>query len=247
MDDQRIGRVVRALRHRLRWRQSDLATRAHVTQDDVSRVERGRASHMTLDKLRCIGGALDAEMVVTVRWRGGEIDRLLDEGHAAIVGWVMALLEELGWEAQPEVTYAVRGERGSIDVLAWHAPSRTLLVVEVKSELTSVEETLRRHDAKQRLAPGIASERFAWSDPSAVCRLLVMPDSTTARRRIERHAAVLDHAYRLRASAARGWLKRPAGSASALLFAPLTRGVRSRRASFSRRRIRRQKSPVTRA
>jgi transcriptional regulator with XRE-family HTH domain len=247
VDDQRVGRVVRALRHRLGWRQSDLATRARVTQDDVSRVERGRASRMTLDKLRRIGGALDAELVLTFRWRGGEIDRLLDEGHAAIVGWVMGLLESLGWEAQAEVTYAVYGERGSVDVLAWHAPSRTLLVVEVKSELTSVEETLRRHDAKQRLAAEVASERFGWGAPSAVCRLLVLPDSTTARRRIERHAAVLDHAYRLRGSAARGWLKRPAGSASALLLAPLTRGARTRRGTFSRKRIRRQKTGVTRA
>ena len=247
MDDQRVGRVVRALRHRLNWRQSDLATRARVTQDDVSRVERGHASHMTLDKLRRLGGALDAELVLTVRWRGGEIDRLLDEGHAAIVGWVMALLEDLGWETQPEVTYAVYGERGSIDVLAWHASSRTLLIVEIKSELTSVEETLRRHDSKQRLAADVASERFAWRDPSAVGRLLVMPDSTTSRRRVERHAAVLDHAYRLRGSAARSWLKRPTGTASALLFAPVTRGVRSRRGTFNRRRIRSRRSVATRA
>jgi hypothetical protein len=202
---------------------------------------------MTLDKLRRIGRALDADLILTVRWRGGEIDRLLDEGHAAIVGWVMAQLEEFGWEAQAEVTYAVYSERGSIDVLAWHAPSRTLLVVEVKTELTSVEETLRRHDAKQRLAADVARERFGWSGPSAVCRLLVMPDSTTARRRVERHAAVLDHAYRLRGSAARSWLRRPAGAASALVFAPLMRGVRSRRGALSRRRIRSRKPVAARA
>ena len=199
---------------------------------------------MRLDKLRRIGAALDADLVVTLRWRGGEIDRLMDEGHAAIVGWVMDLLAQLGWEAQAEVTYAARGERGAIDVLAWHAPSRTLLVVEVKSELTSVEETLRRHDAKQRIAAEVAAERFGWGVPSAVCRLLVLPDSSTARRRVERHAAVLDHAYRLRGPAARGWLKRPAGAASALVFAPLTRGVRNGRGSFSGRRVRRQRSGV---
>lgn len=244
MDDQRVGRIVRALRHRLGWRQSDLAARAGTTQDDISRVERGRAGRMRVDKLRRIGAALDADLVVTLRWRGGEIDRLMDEGHAAIVGWVIGLLEQLGWEARPEVTYAVRGERGAIDVLAWHPLSRTLLVVEVKSELTSVEETLRRHDAKQRLAAEVAAERFGWMDPGAVCRFLVLPDSSTARRRVGRHATVLDHAYRLRGSAARAWLTRPAGSASALLFAPLTRGVRSRSGSLSRRRIRRREPAI---
>jgi hypothetical protein len=68
----------------------------------------------------------------------------------------------------------VFGERGSIDLLAWHESSRTLLVIELKTELTSVEETLRRHDSKVRLAPGIARERFGWIRPwsrgSSCCR-----------------------------------------------------------------------------
>jgi hypothetical protein len=40
------------------------------------------------------------------------------------------------------VTFSIYGERGSIDLLAWHSETRTLLVVELKSELTSIEETL---------------------------------------------------------------------------------------------------------
>ena len=73
------------------------------------------------------------------------------------------------------------GERGSIDLLAWHEASRTLLVIEFKTELTSIEETLRRHDSKVRLAPGIARERFGW-DPAVDARLLVLPEDRTARR-----------------------------------------------------------------
>jgi len=240
MDDLRVGRVLRALRHRLGWRQIDVANAADLTQDDISRGERGRMRDV--GKLRRHAAALDADVVVTVRWRGGEIDRLLDEGHAAIAGWVVRMLAELGWEVQAEVTFAVRGERGSIDVLAWHASSRTLLVVEMKTELTSLEETLRRHDAKQRLAAGVAADRFGWDRPSAVCRLLVVPALTTPRRHVARHAAVLNLAYRLRGDDARRWLRSPDGAPSLLLFAPVTRGVRGRRDAVSRRRVRRTRS-----
>jgi transcriptional regulator with XRE-family HTH domain len=238
MDDQRIGRTIRALRHRLGWRQVDVARRARGTQDDVSRVERGRIGTMTVDKVRRLAAALDAELVLTLRWRGGEVDRLMDEGHAALVGWIVSILVDAGWEAQAEVSYAISGERGSIDVLAWHASTRTLLVVEVKTELTSLEETLRKHDAKQRLAAEVAQARFRWSGPGAVCRLLVLPALTTPRRHVAKHAAVLDRAYRLRGTAAREWLNMPGGSASALVFAPLTHGARRRRGGVSRRRIR---------
>jgi hypothetical protein len=81
-------------------------------------------------KLRRHGMSLDAEVIVFARWRGGEIDRLLDEGHAAIVGWLVTVLTDLGWQTRTEVSYSEFGERGSIDILAWHAESRILLVVE---------------------------------------------------------------------------------------------------------------------
>ncbi|HEY4190087.1 MAG TPA: hypothetical protein VGM28_06685, partial [Candidatus Limnocylindrales bacterium] len=61
----------------------------------------------------------------------------------------------------------IYGERGSIDILAWHAATRTLLIVEVKTEIASAEEMLRRHDAKVRLGPAIGRERFGIA-PGAV-------------------------------------------------------------------------------
>jgi hypothetical protein len=75
-------------------------------------------------------------------------------------------------------------------LLAWHARTRTLLVIELKSELTSVEETLRRHDVKMRLASRIALERFRWQ-AAIVGRLLVLPDERTARRRVAADFGVL--------------------------------------------------------
>ena len=49
MDDLRLGLVCRALRRRLGWRQVDLAERAGVSQDMVSRIERGLLSGIPLE------------------------------------------------------------------------------------------------------------------------------------------------------------------------------------------------------
>jgi Holliday junction resolvase-like predicted endonuclease len=68
----------------------------------------------------------------------------------------------------------VYGERGSIDLLAWHEATRTLLVVEVKTEVASIEATLRKHDEKVRLARRVAADRFGWQ-ATVTSRLLVLP------------------------------------------------------------------------
>ena len=114
----------------------------------MSLVERGRIEDVSVRSLRALARAVGGELRLDLWFRGGELDRLLDEGHASLVGAIVARLEGLGWECRPEVSFAVFAERGSIDVVAWHPATRTLLVIEVKTELVSVEETLRRHDVK---------------------------------------------------------------------------------------------------
>jgi hypothetical protein len=191
---------------------------------------------MALDSVTTLLATLDARLVVTIAWRGGQLDRLLDEGHAGVVARVAALLQASGWEIVPEATYAIYGERGSIDILAWEPRSRTLLVVEVKTEISSAEELLRRHDAKVRLAPAICRDRFGVP-PAAVGRLLVVADTSTNRRRVARLDSVLSPVYRLRGAALREWLRRPAGSIGGLLFIdPLVRGPGTARGGARRRR-----------
>jgi hypothetical protein len=58
-----------------------------------------------------------------------------------------------------------------------------LLVIELKSELTSVEETLRRLDVKVRLATRVAGERFGWRAVAAA-RLLVLPSSCAPKTNV---------------------------------------------------------------
>jgi len=94
-------------------------------------------------------------------WRGGAVDRLMDERHATLIGAAATTLRDAGWEVAIEITYSVYGERGSIDLLAGHGRTRTLLVAEVKFELASVEQTGRKLDEKVRIASTrLCRERF---------------------------------------------------------------------------------------
>jgi hypothetical protein len=201
-------------------------------------VERGLIDPMAIGKVRRVLAAVGAELVLQVRWRGGELDRLLDEGHAALVGVATERLAARGWNVQVEVSFAVYGERGSIDLLAWHPATGILIVGEIKTEIVSIEETLRTHDVKVRLGALIARDRFGWKS-RAVTRLLIVPDASTVRRRIARHEAIFRRAYPVRGIELRTWFQQPTPIAGGLIFLSPTHGVRARRHFRSRRRVRR--------
>ena len=229
MDDVRAGRLLRALRRRARLTQKQLGALVGVSQQELSVLERGHFDAVQIRTVRQVFRGLEASVDLEIRWRGGAIDRLLDERHAAVVGATADLLSASRWEVVPEVTYNHFGDRGSIDLFAWHAPSATLLIVEVKTELASVEATLRKHDEKTRLAREVAAERFGWR-PTTVARLLVLPDQRTARRQVERAERVLARTYPMRGWAARRWLTNPIGRGDGLLFvSSTTRPGRSQR------------------
>jgi hypothetical protein len=90
----------------------------------------------------------------------------------------------------------------------------------VKTELTSIEGTIRRLDVKDRLCAAIVRERFGWN-PVTVSRLLVVLDGATARRRVAAHDRSLRVAFPARGAEVRRWLREPRGRVSGLLFAAL--------------------------
>jgi transcriptional regulator with XRE-family HTH domain len=128
MDRFRFGRAVRALRQRCGWRQVDLAERAGLSQSFVSRTELGQIGPSALDDLIAIATALDGQLTLDFRWRGEQLDRLVDEAHATLVDQVVSVYREARWDVAVEVTFSIFGERGSIDVFAWH-PVRQVVAV----------------------------------------------------------------------------------------------------------------------
>ena len=243
MNNPQIGRIARALRHRLGLRQTDVAERVGVSHDVVSRLERGVLDGLPIRTLRRLFEAFDAEVIITVRWRGGELDRVVDRRHASLAEVMASRLRDLGWTVEPEVSFSEFGERGSIDLLCWRSGVRTLLVVEIKIELTSIEETIRRHDVKTRLAARIGGARFG-SASAVVARLLVLPDDRTPRRQVERFGELLLRAYPLRGRAVRGWLREPSGPCSGLMFLTSADDPRRRQRLSPARRISR---PISRS
>ncbi len=238
MDDARVGRSIRAVRVRKGWRQRDVAAAAGVSQDAVSRLERGRLGGMTVDSIRAIGGAIGVLIDLTPRWQGGEVDRLLGWRHSALHEQVAARFAQLpGWTTVPEVTFSVYGERGAIDVLAWHAPTRTLLVIELKTEIVDVQDLLGVLDRKRRLAPRIAADR-GWA-PRAVGAWVIVAEGRTNRRRVTAHHTVLRAALPADGHAIRAWLAAPAGEIAALSFWPRNDAVRPSGRLDPVRRVRR--------
>jgi transcriptional regulator with XRE-family HTH domain len=236
VDTIRIGRVVRALRIRLRWRQIDLAMRAGVSQSLIARVERGGADRLTVKVLEAILAALGARLNVRADWNREAADRLLDADHAALVELVLQMLRDFGWEVLPEVSFAIAGERGSIDILGWHAATQTLLIVEVKSIVPDVQATLFVFDRKVRLAGRIGAER-GWP-ARRVAQLIVVAESRTARRRVEAHAATFEARLPDRSRAIRAFLAAPGGHPDlrGLWFLPNRTGASSRQRVVRRSR-----------
>ena len=222
MDDVRVGRILRALRRRLQLTQAQLGGRARLSQQAVSLVERGHGSKLSGDTMRRLFAAVDARWEPVVTWRGGEIDRLTDQDHAALVAETVRRLRALGWQVAVEVTYSEYGERGSIDVMAARLELRAVVSAEIKSGLSVIDATVRKTDEKDRIVRRVlCRERFGFR-PEHVGRLLVLQSDDRSRGRVRRAAEILDVAFPARGSAVRAWLRRPAGDMSGLLFFGIT-------------------------
>ena len=160
VDPIRLGGAIRAVRIRLRLRQLDVAQKSGLSRSTVSRIERGEMGSLSIDAVLSVARALGMRIDLVPRWRGGELNRLLSAGHSALHEYpsrAFARLHE--WLVAPEVTFSVFGERGVIDVLAYHPRRRALLVVELKTQLVDVQGLLGQIDRYRRLARRIARDR----------------------------------------------------------------------------------------
>jgi transcriptional regulator with XRE-family HTH domain len=226
VDAIRLGLGYRALRQRRRLTQAELGSKARVSGSVICRIERGRADRVAVHTLVRVAAALDARIDVRLLWQGEGLDRLLDARHARLVDLVLDILSSSAWEVATEVSFNVYGERGSIDILAFHPSTGSLLVIEVKSVVPDIQSMLSALDRKGRLARDVARER-GWH-VSTVSRLLVLPNDRTARRRVDDHTTTFRIAFPARTVQVRGWLRRPEGAIQGVMFVSDLRQARTR-------------------
>jgi transcriptional regulator with XRE-family HTH domain len=236
MDDHRIGAVLRAIRQRKGWRQADVGARSRISASTVSRIERGALDALQIGTLRRVAEALGARLDIVVRWQGADVGRLLDARHAAMHEAVAGLLASVdGWVFEPEVSFSIYGERGIIDILAWHPARRVLLVIELKTEIVDVSGLLGSMDQRRRLAWRIARDR-GW-DPNVVGMWVVVADSRTNRRALAAHVGVLRAKFPMDGRGMRRWLRDPSERVDALGFLPHRHGMAVRRTLAPIRRV----------
>ena len=218
MDDFRFGTVLRLVRQRRGWRQQDLAGKTGFSQSAISRMERGHIGTHSIATVRAVAAALDIRVDLIPRWRAGDLDRLLNGGHSMLHELVARMFRDdlPAWVLSPEVSFAIYGERGVIDILAWHPGRRALLVIELKTDLADMNELVGTFDRKRRLARQIARSRGL--DPVSVSAWLIITSSRTNRRRVQSHEAMLRAALPNDSATIRRWLRDPVGSVNGLTF-----------------------------
>jgi transcriptional regulator with XRE-family HTH domain len=216
MDDLRFGSVVRSVRLKRGLRQRDLATLAGVSASTISRIERGHLDRLSLAVIRRVAAALDIRVDLQARWRSGDLDRLLNAKHSAFHEEVARMFRRdlPDWVFEPEVSFAIYGERGVIDILAWHPRLRAVLVIELKTDIVDVNDLVGGVDRKRRLAWQVAGER-GW-EPETVSVWVIVAAGRTNRARIAAHGGMLRAAYPMDGRSIRGWLREPAGQVAAL-------------------------------
>jgi transcriptional regulator with XRE-family HTH domain len=233
MDDIRLGSALRAVRLRRHLTQDAVARSAHVNRWQVSLVESGRLEDLPVRVLRRIARALDVQCDISFRWRGPELDMILNRAHASLQVAVLRVLETLeGWEVAPEVTYSFYGERGAIDILAWHPTTGSLLVIELKTYLADPAELTRKMDERLRNAERIAALR-GWR-PRTVSSWVILTETRTNRGRVARYREILAPLLGLDGRTMRRWLREPVGAVSALSFWTAPEAVVSRRVGTHR-------------
>jgi hypothetical protein len=171
----------------------------------MSRWETSALDGCSVSEVEAWASALRAKLVIDLRVDGER--PLADARHAAIQNRIVHRLRSWGWLVEPEASFNHYGDRGRVDVLAYHPTLQIVLVVEVKTRIDDTQDLIGRLDVKRRVVPILARER-RWQ-VRAVVPVLLVSEGRTARRRIGEHPALFA-TMSLRARAAIAWLRRPA-------------------------------------
>lgn len=115
-----------------------------------------------------------------------------------------------------EASFAIYGERGVIDRLAFHGRRRALAIFEIKPDLSDPAGLVGQVNRYRRLAMIIAGDH-GWRPATVSCWAIVGATDTN-RRRLVAHEHLLHEAFPARTGALARWLKDPDGRLDGLAF-----------------------------
>jgi transcriptional regulator with XRE-family HTH domain len=214
------GRQIRRIRRARRIRQSDVASAIGISQSEVSRVERGRRPGVSLAIVAALCDVLDIRVAFAfsapyVAGRLSEIgeptdpvtERQRDAAHARSSAHVRRRLERRGWIVRQEVEVRLGSARGFIDILAFHPPSGTLLIGEIKTEIHDVGDLQRSIAWHEAAAPEVARS-LGWQAARFVSCVFVLATESNDER-IRANRGLFDQSFPIRRRAFAAWLDDP--------------------------------------
>jgi transcriptional regulator with XRE-family HTH domain len=217
VNDTQLGRIFRAVRIQMGVTQEDVARRARVSQSTISRIERGHIASIPVQALRSVGTVLEIRLDLGAGWRGGDLARIVNARHTALHHALAVRLDRVGgWESAPEVTFAIYGERGVIDRLAYHPGHAMLAIFELNADLLDPAELVAQVDRYRRLAPTIAASR-GWHATDVSAWVLVA-DTSINRSRLAEHRTLIRGALPGDGRTLAAWLRDPAAPGDGLAF-----------------------------
>jgi transcriptional regulator with XRE-family HTH domain len=184
-----VAFAVGNIRRALGWTQAELGRRAGVSQAFVSMVENMRVSDLTFDSATRLLEVMGARLTVGVSAPVlADREPQRDPAHVRCTSYVVARLKQAGWQTTTEVEIGGDRSRGWIDVLAYHAQYRLVVVIEVKTEardLGAIERTLGWYEREA----WAAARRLGWQPSRVVGCLLLLATEMNEARIGDNHAA----------------------------------------------------------
>jgi hypothetical protein len=174
----------------------------------ISRLESGQLSNVTLrtisQMLDVLGIHADLTSVLPILVNP-PIQR--DAAHARCSSSVRRRLERLGWTAAQEVEVISGTARGWIDVLAYHPQARSMLVIEIKTEVRDIG-AIQRSIAWYEREAAAAAGRLGWHPVRQASALLLLETVANDIAVID-NREVLRQSFPTRAAGLATWLLDP--------------------------------------
>jgi len=203
-----VGTIIRDGREVRGLTKSALAERVGISRQMVGSVERGDANPSLETIARLLDGTgVDIDLVVRGSVRIGP-RRQGDAAHARCSPHVQRRFVSEGWLTAREVRIEQGRYVGWIDVLAFHPPTGTLLIIEIKTEIHDFGDIERSMDWYARGAWD-AARRLGWR-PKRVGSWLLVLATGAAEERIMANRQAIESAFPLRADAMMTFVADPA-------------------------------------